>query len=75
MSALIAALLSRVVSVSVLYIGGLADNSQSNSTSGIPFLSKIPGLGWLMLEDYGPRTAMRRSCQFFVSKKPNKTMN
>lgn len=28
-------------------IGGLADNTTSNSTSGLPFLSRIPGIGWL----------------------------
>lgn len=28
-------------------IGGLADNTTSNSTSGLPYLSRIPLIGWL----------------------------
>ena len=48
-------------------IGGLADNSQSNSTSGIPFLSKIPGLGWL----FGNKQTNRETSELFLFLTPH----
>lgn len=48
-------------------IGGLADNSQSNSTSGIPFLSKIPGLGWL----FGSKQTNRETSELFLFLTPH----
>lgn len=48
-------------------IGGLADNVQSNSTSGIPFLSRIPGLGWL----FGNKTKNRTTSELFLFLTPH----
>lgn len=48
-------------------IGGLADNVQSNNTSGIPFLSRIPGLGWL----FGSKEKVRRTSELFLFLTPH----
>ena len=48
-------------------IGGLADNTQSNSTSGIPILSRIPGLGWL----FGNRQRNRETSELFLFLTPH----
>jgi general secretion pathway protein D len=48
-------------------IGGLADNTQSNSTSGIPILSRIPGLGWL----FGNRQQNRETSELFLFLTPH----
>jgi general secretion pathway protein D len=48
-------------------IGGLADNTQSNSTSGIPILSRIPGLGWL----FGNKQRNRETSELFLFLTPH----
>lgn len=48
-------------------IGGLADNSSSNSESGIPFLSRIPGLGWL----FGNKQKNRLTSELFLFLTPH----
>jgi general secretion pathway protein D len=48
-------------------IGGLADNSSSNSESGIPILSRIPGLGWL----FGNKQRNRSTSELFLFLTPH----
>jgi general secretion pathway protein D len=48
-------------------IGGLADNSSSNSESGIPILSRIPGLGWL----FGSKQRNRATSELFLFLTPH----
>lgn len=48
-------------------IGGLADNVQSNASEGIPYLSRIPGLGWL----FGNKQRSRRTSELFLFLTPH----
>lgn len=48
-------------------IGGLADNSQSKTVSGIPFLSKIPGIGWL----FGSHVTNKSTSELFLFLTPH----
>jgi general secretion pathway protein D len=48
-------------------LGGLADNTQSNSQSGIPILSRIPGLGWL----FGSKQRNRSTSELFLFLTPH----
>lgn len=48
-------------------IGGLADNVQSNSDSGIPILGRIPGLGWL----FGNKQRNRSTSELFLFLTPH----
>jgi general secretion pathway protein D len=48
-------------------IGGLADNTTTNSESGIPVLSRIPGLGWL----FGNKQKSRATSELFLFLTPH----
>ena len=48
-------------------IGGLADNSSSNSESGIPILSRIPGVGWL----FGNKQKNKLTSELFLFLTPH----
>jgi general secretion pathway protein D len=48
-------------------IGGLADNTQSRTTSGIPILSRIPVIGWL----FGNHQANRETNELFLFLTPH----
>jgi general secretion pathway protein D len=52
-------------------IGGLADNVQSNSESGIPILGRIPGLGWL----FGNKQRNRSTSELFLFLTPHVIFN
>jgi general secretion pathway protein D len=48
-------------------IGGLSDNSESDSHSGIPYLSRIPGLGWL----FGSKQTNKSNSELFLFLTPH----
>jgi general secretion pathway protein D len=48
-------------------IGGLSDNSSEETTSGIPFLSRLPLLGWL----FGNTRTSNRSTELFLFLTPH----
>ncbi len=48
-------------------IGGLSDNTSEESTSGIPFLSRLPLLGWL----FGNTRTSNRSTELFLFLTPH----
>jgi general secretion pathway protein D len=48
-------------------IGGLADNTTTHSESGIPILSRIPGLGWL----FGNKQRNRSTSELFLFLTPH----
>jgi general secretion pathway protein D len=48
-------------------IGGLADNTTSHSESGIPILSRIPGLGWL----FGNKERNKATSELFLFLTPH----
>jgi general secretion pathway protein D len=48
-------------------LGGLADNIDSRSESGIPFFSRIPGLGWL----FGNKQRNRSTSELFLFLTPH----
>lgn len=48
-------------------IGGLADNTSTQSESGIPILSRIPGLGWL----FGNKQRNRSTSELFLFLTPH----
>lgn len=48
-------------------LGGLSDNVQSNASEGIPYLSRIPGLGWL----FGNKQRSRRTSELFLFLTPH----
>jgi type II secretory pathway component GspD/PulD (secretin) len=48
-------------------LGGLADNSDSKTVSGIPVLSRIPGIGWL----FGNKQANKETSELFLFLTPH----
>lgn len=48
-------------------IGGLSDNTSDESTSGIPFLSRIPLIGWL----FGNTTRSNKTTEIFLFLTPH----
>ncbi len=48
-------------------IGGLSDNTSDETTSGIPFLSRLPLIGWL----FGSTTRSNRTTELFLFLTPH----
>ncbi len=48
-------------------IGGLSDNTSNETTSGIPFLSRLPLIGWL----FGNTTRSNRTTELFLFLTPH----
>jgi type II secretory pathway component GspD/PulD (secretin) len=48
-------------------IGGLSDNTSDESTSGIPFLSRLPLIGWL----FGNTSRSNRTTELFLFLTPH----